>query len=223
MVTTRGRVLLPAAIALGVAWSSGLSAQVFQERDDELARLAIGSRLVAPHAALSPIDPLAPQVAELADGVGGAWSGFLAAAPGRWRAEVDLRTGRIGFVEGEGMPWIPGAGNRLGLADVRAPLDPTGAVGLATLEALARDFAGRHATLLGIDPASLRLAPGRRYPRRDRFPAARAGPGPRRAAPHRLRLALQGAAAHRRAAGARDRSAVLAAGRDQLGQRAALA
>src|SRR5437870_303223 len=40
----------------------------------------------------------------------------LLAGDERWNAEVDKRTGMVTYVEGAGLPWIPGRGNQLGNA-----------------------------------------------------------------------------------------------------------
>ncbi|KAB2965654.1 MAG: PQQ-binding-like beta-propeller repeat protein, partial [Thermoanaerobaculia bacterium] len=80
---------------------------------------------------------------------------------GSWQADLDPRNGRVGFVEGSGLPWIPGHGNALTLDRVAAPLAEDGGVGLSTLESLARAFLAAHGKLLGVIPAELRLHPGR--------------------------------------------------------------
>ncbi|HSM14468.1 MAG TPA: hypothetical protein VLA66_10420, partial [Thermoanaerobaculia bacterium] len=93
--------------------------------------------------------------------MGAAWDRFLAGAGGRWQADLDPRNGFVGFVEGSGLPWIPGYGNALTLDRVDAPLAADGTVSLATMEKLARGFLAAHGDLLGVDPAELRLNLGR--------------------------------------------------------------
>lgn len=90
-----------------------------------------------------------------------AWDRFLAATGGSWQADLDPRNGLVGFVEGSGLAWIPGYGNDLTPERVGAPLAGDGSVNLATLEGLARRFLAAHGALLGVDPAALRLNPGR--------------------------------------------------------------
>ena len=49
-----------------------------------------------------------------------AWSDFTARQRhrGAWNAGVDRRSGLVEIAEGAGVPWVPGHGNRLELADV---------------------------------------------------------------------------------------------------------
>ena len=86
---------------------------------------------------------------------------FLAAAGGTWQLDLDPRSGYVAFIEGSGLPWIPGYGNSLTLDRVAAPLGKDGRVELATLEVLARKFVAEHGALLGVDPAELALDAGR--------------------------------------------------------------
>ncbi len=119
-----------------------------------LAGLAIASERLDPPARNVPwaahADAVAPEIAT-------AWQELRGSLAGSWSADLDPRNGCVGFIEGSGLPWVPGYGNRLTAGEVAAPLSAAGAVDLATLEALARRFLADHAALLGVDPAELRL------------------------------------------------------------------
>jgi hypothetical protein len=129
-------------------------AQVAPGRTGDLARHALSSdRLAARESIVSLAE--AETEALLAPEVHAAWVAFTLGAPGAWQAYADRRTGRVESAEGAGLPWIPGRGNRLTLADVGGKVD------LATLERIARDFLGRSTKLLGVDPATLVLDRGR--------------------------------------------------------------
>jgi len=89
-----------------------------------------------------------------------AWGDFASMNPG-WRGTVDLRSGRLEFAEGPGLPWVPGYGNTLELDDIAAHMAGRSEVTLEVLESIARQFLGRHAGLFAVDPAQLVLNPGR--------------------------------------------------------------
>ncbi len=88
------------------------------------------------------------------------WVSFRQAqiARGDWRAYIDRRSGLVEVAEGAGIPWIPGRGNRLTLADLGARLGGQQDVDLTTLESLARDFIAQHGDLLGTAGRELRVA-----------------------------------------------------------------
>jgi hypothetical protein len=91
----------------------------------------------------SPLtEPLERARTGLAAEVVSGWTAFQASAPG-WRAFVDRRTGRVEVAEGGGLAWISDTADLTGL------------------EKRARAFLPRIAALLGIEPASLVLHPGR--------------------------------------------------------------
>ncbi len=134
-------VLLPLA-------SSG---QVIRDTDDPLDAFALVDPRLRPSPSGATFDSAA---SELEPGVRAGWDGFLHGAGGPWKGYVDRRTGRIDVAEGSGIPWIPGAGNSL--ADAGGEK-----VDLPRLEAIARAFLPRASRMLGIDPATLKLSPGR--------------------------------------------------------------
>ncbi|HEX3130562.1 MAG TPA: hypothetical protein VH394_24705 [Thermoanaerobaculia bacterium] len=68
---------------------------------------------------------------------------------GQWKAMVDPRNGRVAIAEGEGIPFIPGRGNKLA-ARANAPT-------LSDMENIGRGFLPRVAAMLGVNPNSLVL------------------------------------------------------------------
>ena len=79
---------------------------------------------------------------------------------GAWRFLVDTRGSVPGFMDGMGIPWIPGTGvgNDLTMVDL-APYTagPVTEVTADILEARAREFLQRWRSLYGIDPVDLVL------------------------------------------------------------------
>src|SRR6185295_10031099 len=106
------------------------------------------------------IQPLGETGAPLSAGFAAAWNAFLL-DHGEWSAFVDARNGRVESAEGAGIPWIPGAGNRLTKDDLEVPLGAKAEPDLALLEAIARKFVAGNAELFGVEGKELRLAPGR--------------------------------------------------------------
>ncbi|HBL29100.1 MAG TPA: hypothetical protein DD490_19880, partial [Acidobacteria bacterium] len=88
------------------------------------------------------------------------WDSFRA-AHGEWNAVIDKRTGALEIAEGQGVPFIPGRGNQLRMADLSAHLGDKRAVDLATMESITRGFLPQVAGLLGVDPKQLQLNQGR--------------------------------------------------------------
>ncbi|HEV2854012.1 MAG TPA: hypothetical protein VHC97_14535 [Thermoanaerobaculia bacterium] len=138
-------------------FSGSVAAQMAPPRSSPLARLSFSDPRLRSASAADPLEQVAPLVGtELRDG----WARFTAEAGGPWQAYLDRRTGRVSAAEGSGIPWIPGDGNTLTLPEIAAAL-PSGKVDLVALEGIARAFLPRVAPLLGVDPASLSLSPGR--------------------------------------------------------------
>ncbi|MGE0639300.1 MAG: hypothetical protein AB7G12_05840 [Thermoanaerobaculia bacterium] len=147
-----------AALGLLLGVPAIAAGQVMKEPNSALDALVFPATRLQPPAR---IEPLVQVESAIAPAVAAEWSSFVAEVAGEWSAGVDPRTGTIGLVEGSGLPWIPGFGNRLSLGSVSAPLSATGEVGLETMESLARRFLAQHGALLGVDPAELRLNPER--------------------------------------------------------------
>ncbi|HET9229371.1 MAG TPA: fibronectin type III domain-containing protein [Thermoanaerobaculia bacterium] len=124
-------------------------AQVMKETNDALDGLAyVDERIVAQQLDMVPVEDSGHEI-ELA--VSNSWHEFLA-NHGEWKGQVDRRSGRIDFAEGDGIPWVPGRGNSL---TSRQKPD------LSTLESISRSFIPEVAHLLGVDIKSLKLNQGR--------------------------------------------------------------
>jgi hypothetical protein len=95
-----------------------------------------------------------------AAGIASTWDSFRV-EHGDWSAIVDQRTGKIEIAEGEGIPFVPGHGNQLQIADISAGLGDKPEIDLATMESITRAFLPRVAGLLGVDPSTLTLNQGR--------------------------------------------------------------
>jgi trimeric autotransporter adhesin len=125
------------------------TAQVAKEGRSTLDGLAFASPRLNPNESLELIDDAQSVVdAEVANN----WSAFRGES-GQWTAMVDARNGRVVVAEGEGVPWIPGRGNKLS-ARANAP-------DLSSMEITARGFLPRVAAMLGVNPNSLVLNQGR--------------------------------------------------------------
>lgn len=147
--------------ALGGALLAGAPAHaaVVKQQHSDLDRLAVADERLQPPARNVAWADRAES--SLDAGLLAARDRFLAAAGGTWQLDLDPRSGHVGFIEGSGLPWIPGYGNSLTLDRVAAPLGSNGGVELATLEALARKFVAEHGELLGVEPVELALDAGR--------------------------------------------------------------
>jgi hypothetical protein len=153
----RPAVLLSAALLSLLVLPAGSSAQVARHGSGPLDRLTLADPRLQPSAEAVPFEEVQALLpAEVRDG----WNRFLVETAGEWQGYADRRTGRLEAAEGSGIPWVPGHGNDLALRDLEAPLKD-GAVDLRTLEAIARAFLPRTAPLLGTEPESLVLSPGR--------------------------------------------------------------
>ncbi len=126
--------------------------------DSPLDRLAFASDLLAPSEVVAPMEEVG---ASLAPEVADSWHGFRLDAGGQWKAYIDRRSGRLEIAEGSGLPWIPGSGNQLRLADIASQLQGRQQPDLAALERTARRFAARIEKLLGVSNSTLTLHPGR--------------------------------------------------------------
>jgi hypothetical protein len=139
-------------IAVPASWAIVPS----QEKDGDLHQLVFSSPNLHPTTELQEIN--AAQ-ANLQAGVSSAWSEIVSgrSLPGVWNAQVDRRSGLVEISEGEGVPWVPGYGNRLELADAASFLSGRGQVDIETLESIARSFLHKVGPLLGSEAYALRL------------------------------------------------------------------
>ena len=118
------------------------SGQAIPDRDDPLDAFAFVDPRLRPATLSAAFDSAAPG---REPGVRAGWDDFVRGAAGPWKGYVDRRTGRVDAAEGAGIPWISGGGKP----------------DLPRMEAAARGFLPRVSRMLGIDPATLDLAPGR--------------------------------------------------------------
>ncbi|HEX2251780.1 MAG TPA: Ig-like domain-containing protein [Thermoanaerobaculia bacterium] len=77
---------------------------------------------------------------------------FRAAHGPAWSFFVDRRSGGMALVEGQGIPWVPGAGNAL-------DAESFGAVDAARLESLARGLMATYPSFFAVPAEQLELAP----------------------------------------------------------------
>src|SRR5215203_6404945 len=124
-------------------------AQVAKEGRSTLDGLAFVGPRVNPNDHFEPVEDVQgvidPEVANN-------WAAFRN-ENGQWHALVDARNGRVTIAEGEGIPFVPGRGNKLA-AQSKAP-------GLSDMEVIGRGFLPRVAAMLGVNPSSLVLNQGR--------------------------------------------------------------
>jgi hypothetical protein len=150
--------LLAGLLALALL-PAAAKAQVAKQASDTLASLAFQSERLAPS---QPIEALDAAPGDVSFATQSAWGSFRSSVPAGWKASVDQRTGLIAFAEGGNVAWLPGRGNALTRNDVAAYLKPGAArVDLAGVEAIARGYLPRLALMMGVDPSSLVLNPGR--------------------------------------------------------------
>jgi len=87
-----------------------------------------------------------------------AWNLFLAANGSQWDIGLDRRSGRPDLIQGQGIPWIPGRGNKLTASDL-APFGYTAGapVTVELLAALAEVFMEENPELFRADHNQLKL------------------------------------------------------------------
>ena len=141
---------------LAAALPSVAAAQVIKEPSDPLDTLGYVDDRLSPQLVLEPVEDAE---SELEPGVRNGWHEFRSNRA--LKGQVDHRSGRIDFVEGEGTPWVPGRGNGLRNEDIAGHLGDKKKPDLSTLESISRSFLPRVAHLLGVDVKSLRLDPDR--------------------------------------------------------------
>src|SRR6185295_11438028 len=120
------------------------------DRGGSLAVFAWQSERLSPNLRVEELEGVRSRLGPTVDA---AWQAFRQ-EHGIWTAYVDARSGRIESAEGEGIPWIPGAGNRLAASAGRK-------VDLQMLEGIARRFVDERSSLLGLDSKTLVLSSGR--------------------------------------------------------------
>ncbi len=148
-------VIAAATLALTLA-ADLLALEPARDRDPELAQLTKSSPRLSPvrHLAAIPIIQ-----AQLPSSTNVAWSQLKTKQQprGSWIAQVDRRSGLIEIAEGAGIPWVPGAGNKLNFADLKSHLGGRSKANIDTLESLARSFVSEYEPLLGSSGRTLHL------------------------------------------------------------------
>lgn len=157
-----GTILQVAAIlSLALAFSLALSAFRPKERRAFLDDLSFVQEGLSPAESASPIEELRALLASSAVQGGqarlNAWEDFKEKHGPLWTLRIDRRSGLPAFCEGQGIPWVPGQGNSLSLADIPSHLRSVGEVDLNTLEAIARDFMASNPDLFPISQEDLVL------------------------------------------------------------------
>lgn len=144
--------------ALVVLASGTASGQVPKRGEHAWDKATVVSWKLRPQPYAVPLESAGMQLeASVATG----WRAFQAERQGRWWATVDLRNGRVDLVEGSGIPFVPGAGNSLGLSSIASHLGGKAEPDIWALESIARAFLPGVSTMLGLDGARLGLDPGR--------------------------------------------------------------
>ncbi len=138
-------------LAIAIAASGPVAAQILKPSDSLLSRLVLRSEKLIPS---QPIVPLEERPSAALSTAQQGWTAFRRGPTADWKALVDERNGLIASAEGSGVAWIPGAGNSLPAAEGRETR-------LAALEAIARRELGRLAPLLGVEGQDLALNQGR--------------------------------------------------------------
>lgn len=91
------------------------------------------------------------------------WEAFrIGAGPGAdWSAQIDKRTGMVGFAEGGNVAWVPGHGNQMTTQDIAGFMKSKNSIDLEVMDSIARDFMPRVKSMMGFEPAQLNLNRGR--------------------------------------------------------------
>jgi hypothetical protein len=134
----------------------GAAAQVAAENKSELGALSFVDESLTARPVIEAVDDIQGTIRSR---VATSWSEFRN-LDGEWNASVDKRTGYLDLVEGSGIPWIPGSGNRLARLATAEGTDKPGIADIAdiaTLERISRSFLPRVAPMLGVDVKSLKL------------------------------------------------------------------
>lgn len=151
--------ILSLLLITSLLWSrpSPAVAAVMPSQDDsELADRVKAEPFLRPSKSLVP---LASVTSQLSPAASGSWQEFRGAqgSGAQWNAVIDQRSGLVEIAEGSGVPWIPGKGNDLQLADLAAHQRGRSTLRLETLESVARAFIPQVAPLLGVQGRTLVL------------------------------------------------------------------
>jgi hypothetical protein len=158
----RSRILVVVCLALGLLAALWTPAQAVKKGSHFLDDLVMESGGVHVQPLLASGDTLR------AEGLAArpesepffeAWDRFLSENGLGWTATVDRRTGTLALAEGQGLPWIPGSGNSLRKADLRAYLGSSGKINERVLLRRAAEFLAANQPLFGASPEEFDLNP----------------------------------------------------------------
>ncbi len=160
MPSPRRRTLYTLAFScLGLALAAaGANAQKALERGSDLHALARESARLTP---APDVDAVAANRSAVRLDSDLALSDFGHRHGGTWTAHFDKRTGDVSSLEGSGLAWFPGRGNKLRTEDVAGFLGGKSTPDLAAHDRRARAFLPEVAQMLDIDAANLKLNLGR--------------------------------------------------------------
>jgi hypothetical protein len=135
-------------------------AQVAKQSNDVLTSLQFVHEKLNPGDEAEPLD----NVRAIADkSLQNGWEAFrIGAGPAAdWNAQIDKRTGLVGFAEGGNIAWVPGHGNHMTNQDLAGFLKAKPTIDLEVMDAVARDFMPRVKSMMGFDPSQLVINRGR--------------------------------------------------------------
>jgi hypothetical protein len=134
------------------------TAQVAKQGNDVLSSMAfVHDRLQQSQ----PFEPLDTAQSLVAPTLQNGWAAFVIGANPSWKATVDHRSGLIAFAEGGNIAWVPGRGNSLTNANISTVLAGRTKPDMSVLDTIARNYMKKVASLMGVNPATLVLNPGR--------------------------------------------------------------
>ncbi len=158
----RSRVLVVVCLAVGLLAALWTPAQAVKKGSHFLDDLVMESGAVHVQPLLASADALRAEglaARPESEAFFEAWDRFLSENGLGWTATVDRRTGTLALAEGQGLPWVPGAGNSLRKADIRAYLGASGKVNERTLLRRASEFLAANQPLFGASPEEFDLTP----------------------------------------------------------------
>jgi hypothetical protein len=157
------RLILVGCLVFGLC-AGFVQAQVVKNGHTTLDDLMAASPLLGVAQAVVPVEALRSEAAAMESpgmaAVVADWDRFITENGSQWQLQIDRRTGRPALIEGSGLPWIPGEGNRLSKSDLREVLAPGAEVKRGTLVRLAKDFIRQYKELFGVEVADLDVASG---------------------------------------------------------------
>jgi hypothetical protein len=152
------KVCLTLLLLLSLIAAIPATAQVAKQGNDVLSSMAFVHDKLQQSQPFEPMDTAQSLVAPtLQNG----WAAFVIGANPSWKATVDHRSGLVAFAEGGNIAWVPGRGNSLTNANISSVLAGRTKPDMAVLDTIARNYMKNVAGLMGIDPATLVLNPGR--------------------------------------------------------------